>query len=454
MAAMSDTRRRFLERSVLGLAGVAASHRVEAIALDGRCRRRQARDPRRDASRLRHRSRRGTRDHRRDHRGSGEAGPGAVHAGGARPGGPQLARSRSLRSTSGAPGLGAWHWSRPSLPRAAGSLPPGSRRPGRPGTRIVRSAASGGALPARDEDIAFAPVTRLSRWIEKRQLTSERLTKIYLDRLQPLRRQASTASSPSCANSRSTRRAAPTRRSRRADYRGPLHGIPCGAKDLLDTAGIPTTYGAEPFRHRVPHENAVGGGSSHTPRAACSSPSSASGALALNDIWFGGQTKNPWLLEEGSSGSSAGPGAATAAGCVAFAIGSETDGSIIGPSMRCGVTGLRPTYGRVAAHRRHDPLLVARQARPHGPRRRRHAARPPRPSAAPIPGDVDSVPSHLDFDAGRFGAPALRVGLLPRLDERAPRHRRRPRRARDGPASRHDPRRGLLPRLALRLARA
>src|SRR5207253_598972 len=129
-------------------------------------------------------------------------------------------------------------------------------------------------------------------------------------------------------------------------YRGPLHGIPFGVKDLLDTAGIPTTYGAEPFRNRVPTADSAVVRRLNEAGAVLIAKLSL-GALALNDIWFGGQTMNPWLLEEGSSGSSAGPGAATAAALVGFSVGSETGGSIIAPSMRCGVTGLRPTYGRV-----------------------------------------------------------------------------------------------------------
>jgi Asp-tRNA(Asn)/Glu-tRNA(Gln) amidotransferase A subunit family amidase len=129
-------------------------------------------------------------------------------------------------------------------------------------------------------------------------------------------------------------------------YRGPLHGIPWGAKDLLDTAGVPTTYGAEPFRNRIPKTDAAVVKRLADAGAVLVAKLSL-GALALNDIWFGGQTMNPWLPEEGSSGSSAGPGAATAAGLVAFSIGSETGGSIVSPSMRCGVTGLRPTFGRV-----------------------------------------------------------------------------------------------------------
>jgi Asp-tRNA(Asn)/Glu-tRNA(Gln) amidotransferase A subunit family amidase len=129
-------------------------------------------------------------------------------------------------------------------------------------------------------------------------------------------------------------------------YRGPLHGIPWGGKDLLDTAGIPTTWGAEFYEHRIPAEDAAVVRRLHDAGAVLVAKLSL-GALALNDIWFGGQTKNPWNLDEGASGSSAGPGSATAAGLVGFSIGSETGGSIVAPSMRCGVTGLRPTFGRV-----------------------------------------------------------------------------------------------------------
>lgn len=117
-------------------------------------------------------------------------------------------------------------------------------------------------------------------------------------------------------------------------------------KDLLDTKGIATTYGAEPFKDRVPDEDSVVVQRLNDAGAILIAKLSL-GALALNDIWFGGQTMNPWLLEEGASGSSAGPGVATAAGLVAFAIGSETGGTIVAPAMRCGVTGLRPTFGRV-----------------------------------------------------------------------------------------------------------
>ena len=213
------------------------------------------------------------------------------------------------------------------------------------GERFVRSARDPGPLPATDAAIAFAPVWQLSRWLESRQLTSERLTRIYLQRIatfDPKLRCIITLTADLAL-----------RQAKQADreiaagkYRGPLHGIPWGGKDLLDTAGIRTTYGAEPYRNRVPVSDAAVVRRLHEAGAVLLAKLSL-GALALNDVWFGGQTMNPWLLEEGASGSSAGPGAATAAGLVAFSIGSETEGSIVGPSMRCGLTGLRPTFGRV-----------------------------------------------------------------------------------------------------------
>ncbi len=238
---------------------------------------------------------------------------------------------------------------------------------------------------------------KLSRWIEQRKLTSERLTNLYLERLvrfNPKLRCVITL----------TRELALTQ-ARQADkeirsgkYRGPLHGIPWGAKDLVDTAGIPTTYGAEPFRDRVPTQDAAVVKRLHDAGAVLVAKLSM-GALALNDIWFGGQTMNPWLLEEGSSGSSAGPGAATAAGLVGFAIGSETGGSIIGPSMRCGITGLRPTYGRVP---RTGAMTLCWSLDKLGPMTRsvEDALLVLQVISGPDAGDVSSVSSRLDFDTG------------------------------------------------------
>jgi Asp-tRNA(Asn)/Glu-tRNA(Gln) amidotransferase A subunit family amidase len=275
--------------------------------------------------------------------------------------------------------------------------------------RFVRSTTDPGPLPASDDRIAFAPVTRLSRWIERRMLTSERLTNIYLERLQRF--------DPKVHCVITLTRDLALAQAKQADaeiaagrYRGPLHGIPWGAKDLLDTAGIPTTYGAEPYRNRVPATDAAVVTRLREAGAVLVAKLSL-GALALNDIWFGGQTMNPWLLEEGSSGSSAGPGAATAAGLVGFSIGSETEGSIVSPSMRCGVNGLRPTFGRVP---RTGAMTLCWSLDKLGPMARsvEDTMLVLRAISGPDAGDVASVPSRLEFDAS---APVkgLRVGYVP-----------------------------------------
>jgi len=188
-------------------------------------------------------------------------------------------------------------------------------------------------------------VVQLSGWIRTRKLTSERLTRIYLERLERYNKQLNCVITLTSEHALTQARAADAEIAS-GRYRGPLHGIPWGAKDLLDTAGILTTWGAEPFRHRVPEKDGAVTEKLNAAGAVLVAKLSL-GALALNDVWFGGETKNPWLLEEGSSGSSAGPGSAVAAGLVGFAIGSETQGSIVSPTMRCGLEGLRPTYGRV-----------------------------------------------------------------------------------------------------------
>ncbi len=275
--------------------------------------------------------------------------------------------------------------------------------------RFMRSRPADASLPGRDEDIAYAPVTMLSRWIESRALTSERLTRIYLERLERF--------DPKLRCAITVTRDLALAQARRADteiaagkYRGPLHGIPWGAKDLIDTAGIPTTYGAEPFRDRVPQADAAVVSRLHQAGAVMIAKLSL-GALALNDVWFGGQTMNPWLPEEGSSGSSAGPGAATAAGCVGFALGSETGGSIIAPAMRCGVVGLRPTFGRVP---RTGAMTLCWSLDKLGPMARgvEDTLFVLAAIAGPDAGDVSSVPSRLDFDAS-VSVAGLRVGYVP-----------------------------------------
>jgi Asp-tRNA(Asn)/Glu-tRNA(Gln) amidotransferase A subunit family amidase len=275
--------------------------------------------------------------------------------------------------------------------------------------RFVRSRSEVGPVPARDEDIAFAPVSSLSRWLETRALSSERLTRIYLERLKRFdpNLRATITLTPALALAQARRADAEIAAGR---YRGPLHGIPWGAKDLLDTAGIPTTYGAEPFRDRVPASDAAVVSRLREAGAVLVAKLSL-GALALNDVWFGGQTMNPWLLEEGSSGSSAGPGAAVAAGCVGFAIGSETGGSIVGPAMRCGVAGLRPTFGRVP---RTGAMTLCWSLDKLGPMARgvEDTLFVLAAIAGPDPGDVSSVSSRLDFDAAA-GVQGLRVGYVP-----------------------------------------
>jgi len=283
-------------------------------------------------------------------------------------------------------------------------------------SRFVRGAADPGPLPSSEEDIAFAPVTQLSRWIEGRQLTSERLVRAYLQRLQRFDPKLR------CVITRMDEHA--LRKAREADreianghYRGPLHGIPWGAKDLLDTADVPTTYGAEPFRNRVPHTDAAVVKRLNDAGAILVAKLSL-GALALNDIWFGGQTMNPWLPEEGSSGSSAGPGAATAAGLVAFSIGSETGGSIVSPSMRCGVVGLRPTFGCVP---RTGAMTLCWSLDKLGPMTRavEDSLFVLRAISGPDSGDLSSVPSRLDFDANR-SAKGLRLGYIDRWMHESP----------------------------------
>jgi Asp-tRNA(Asn)/Glu-tRNA(Gln) amidotransferase A subunit family amidase len=284
--------------------------------------------------------------------------------------------------------------------------------------KFVRSPDPGVTLPSSDDAIAFAPVTQLSRWIESKALTSERLTQIYLERLERF--------DPKLHCVITLTRDHALTQARQADseiaaghYRGVLHGIPWGVKDLLDTANIPTTYGAEPYKNRVPPANSAVVSRLNAAGAVLVAKLSL-GALALNDIWFGGQTMNPWLLEEGSSGSSAGPGAAVAAGLVAFAIGSETEGSIVSPSMRCGITGLRPTFGLVP---RTGAMTLCWSLDKLGPMARsvEDAMLVLDAIDGQDPGDLASVPGppNLPFYAGAEVS-GLRVGYFPAWMKESP----------------------------------
>ncbi len=209
--------------------------------------------------------------------------------------------------------------------------------------RMSRIAAP--SVPKSLDDAAFYSVRQLAELVRTRKVSSSALTEMYLERLKrydPLLKFAVTLTEDRArAQAREADRDLATGR-----YRGPLHGLPWGAKDLLAVKGYPTTWGAGGFEKQVVDEDATV--VQRLDRAGAVLVAKLTlGALAMGDQWFGGMTRNPWKVDQGSSGSSAGSASATAAGCVAFAIGSETLGSISSPSTRCGTTGLRPTYGRV-----------------------------------------------------------------------------------------------------------
>ena len=202
--------------------------------------------------------------------------------------------------------------------------------------------------PANLEAVAFWPVTELGQLIQTRQVTSVELTQMYLARLHKYNEKLN------CVVTFLDNHA--MKQAKQADaeiaagkYKGPLHGIPWGAKDIIAVPGYTTTWGSAAYRNQVLDEEASVVEMLREAGAVLLAKL-ASGELAQGDRWFGGQTKNPWNTAEGSSGSSAGPGSATAAGLVGFALGTETSGSILSPSARCGVTGLRPTFGRISRY--------------------------------------------------------------------------------------------------------
>ena len=200
--------------------------------------------------------------------------------------------------------------------------------------------------PADPETLAFMPVTQLSELIRTRQLSSTELTTLYLERLE--RHGPTLEAVITLMSDRALEHAARADREIASGaYRGPLHGIPWGAKDLLAAEGFRTTWGAKPYEDQVIGEDATVVRRLEEAGAILVAKLTL-GALAQGDYWYSGRTRNPWNLQQGSSGSSAGSAATTAAGLVGFAIGSETLGSIVSPATRCGVTGLRPTYGRVS----------------------------------------------------------------------------------------------------------
>ena len=225
-------------------------------------------------------------------------------------------------------------------------VPPGKTLPTE--RRPMRRQRIDAAMPASDEALAFLPLTHLAALVERRRITSTDLTKLYLSRLKTFDPQLH------CVVTLTEEIA--LRQAKQADeeiaagrYLGPLHGIPFGLKDLLAVRGVRTTWGMTPYKDRVIDVDATVYSRLRKAGAILVAKLST-GALAVTAQWFGGLTRNPWNTQQDASGSSAGPGAATAAGLVGFSIGTDTGGSIISPSTRNGVSGLRPTFGRVSRY--------------------------------------------------------------------------------------------------------
>jgi len=202
--------------------------------------------------------------------------------------------------------------------------------------------------PVSDDELAFLSVSDLGKLIRRKSISSTYLTQIYIDRLKKFDKQLKCV--VTLMEDDALRNAAQADKEISAgEYRGPLHGIPWGAKDLFSVKGYPTTWGAMPYKDQIIDEDATVVTRLKEAGAVLVAKLSL-GALAMGDVWFEGKTKNPWNVKQGSSGSSAGPAAAVAAGLLGFALGTETCGSIVSPCARCGATGLRPTFGRVSRH--------------------------------------------------------------------------------------------------------
>jgi Asp-tRNA(Asn)/Glu-tRNA(Gln) amidotransferase A subunit family amidase len=264
------------------------------------------------------------------------------------------------------------------------------------------------ARPVQIEELAFWPVTHLAALVRARKVSSLELTQLFLARLRRHNPQLN------CVVSFCDERA--LRQARAADaeiaagkYRGPLHGIPWGCKDIIAVKGYRTTWGSGAYEQQVIDEDAT------VVRlldeaGAVMIAKLTTGELAGGDQWFGGRTNNPWNLEEGASGSSAGPGSAVTAGCVPFALGTETSGSILSPSARCGATGLRPTFGRVS---RHGAMALSWTQDRIGPICRFVEDCATVLAAIARPDDLDLSVSELPFNYdARLPLKSLRVGYL------------------------------------------
>jgi len=224
-------------------------------------------------------------------------------------------------------------------------VPPGVTLPAKKATPAVRASVPLMARPSSIEELAFSSVTQLAQLVRTRKVKSIELTNMYLARLERHDAELHCVITLTTERARQQAKAADEEISR-GKYRGPLHGIPWGAKDLLATKGYLTTWGAGPYKTQTLDYDAEV--VQRLDRAGAVLVAKLTlGELAQGDRWFGETTRNPWWPEQGSSGSSAGPASATAAGLVGFSIGTETQGSISSPSTRCGVSGVRPTFGRV-----------------------------------------------------------------------------------------------------------
>jgi Asp-tRNA(Asn)/Glu-tRNA(Gln) amidotransferase A subunit family amidase len=224
-------------------------------------------------------------------------------------------------------------------------LPPGATVSTERTKPVYSKAPASLTAPANLEDLAFSPAMELGDLIRRKKVSATSLTQMYITRLRRydpiLHFNITLTEDRALAQAREA-----DADIARGHYRGPLHGLPWGAKDLLAVKGYPTTWGAGGFEKQTIDEDATVVKRLDAAGAVLIAKLTL-GALAMGDKWYGGRTRNPWNLKQGSSGSSAGPASATSAGCVAFSIGSETLGSISSPSTRCGVTGLRPTFGFV-----------------------------------------------------------------------------------------------------------
>lgn len=293
---------------------------------------------------------------------------------------------------------------------------PGRKRPAKPGVSAKASPARSKDALAQDE-IAFLPLRELAERVRTKRISSVALTELYLDRLARYgdKLLCVVTATPELAREQARQADAELAQGK---VRGPLHGIPCGIKDLFATKGIRTTWGADPLEQQMLDDDAEVVVRLREAGAVLVAKLSL-GALAQGDVWYKGRTRNPWKPDTGSSGSSAGPGAAVAAGLVGFAIGTETLGSIVSPSHVCRVSGLRPTYGRVS---RRGAMAVSWTMDKIGPmcREVEDCALVFAAIAGADPGDRSSVdrPFHydprIDLAKLKIGYPVTDPGAAPR----------------------------------------